>query len=56
MFKYGQCDSDSPLCCLRNTVFSWLPSDQDVELLALLAPSQPTQCNASNHGDNELNL
>ena len=36
---------------------SWLPSDQDAELSAPPpAPSLPTQCHASYHDDNGLNL
>jgi len=41
MLKFGQCDAEQPPRCLCKTVAWWLPSDQDIELLAFLAPSLP---------------
>jgi hypothetical protein len=45
---------DSSQCGIR--VSSWLPSNQDAELLALPAPYLPGCCHAFCHDDNELNL
>jgi hypothetical protein len=42
MLKAGQCD----------TVSSWMPSDQDIEFSAPLAPCLPVCCHASCHDDN----
>jgi hypothetical protein len=52
----GQCDPDFPPGCLQNTASFWLPSDQDVELLAAPAPYLAAGCHASRHDDNGLNL
>jgi hypothetical protein len=41
---------------LQKTVFSLLPSDQDVEFLAPPAPGLPECYHASQHDDNGLNL
>ena len=47
---------EPPPSCLWKTIFS-LSLDQDVELLAVTAPSQPAQCHASHcNDDNGLNL
>jgi hypothetical protein len=46
MLKSGQCDP----------VSSWLPLDQDVELLAPPAPSLSAPCHASHHDNNGLDL
>ena len=45
-----------PHSCLRMTVFSWPPSDQDVELLAYLAPCLPGHYHALCFVDNGLSL
>ena len=46
---------DPPPDCLQKTVSSWLPLDQDLELMAPPAQSNPAQCNASHLDDNGLN-
>jgi hypothetical protein len=48
-------ESEPPPGCLQKTVSSWLPSDQDVELWASLAPCLPAGCHPSYY-DNGLNL
>jgi hypothetical protein len=47
MLKLAQCEI---------SVFSWLPSDEDVELLAADAPCLPGCCHASCYDENGLNL
>jgi hypothetical protein len=42
--------------CLWETVSSWLPLDQEAELLAPPAPCLPACCHVSHHDDNGLNL
>jgi hypothetical protein len=44
-------DEFSP-SCLRMLVFSCVPSEKDLELLAFPAPCLPGCCPASSHGDN----
>jgi hypothetical protein len=40
----------------HETVSFWLPSDQDVELLAPPTTNVPAHCRASHYDDNGLNL
>ena len=46
---------DLSLSCLE-TVCSWLPLGEDVELSAPSAPCLPGCCHAFHHDDNGLNL
>ena len=56
MLKTGQYDADCPPGCLQKKVSSRLPSDQDVELWAPLAPCLPACCLASYYDSNEPNF